>query len=292
MTSGQPVIAVLTPSRNYRGFLEDAVLSVAGQSFPGLEHVIQDGASSDGSDRLLAELAMRHPRMSCQVLSDDGQSDALNRAAARSTSDWLGWLNADEFYLPGAVAAAAEVFATKPEVDVVYGDCAFVDASGRFLRLLPAHNFSRFALRHYGCFIPSCATFIRRGVLPNPGWEPRMRRLMDWNLWLSLASQGARFQYLPRALAAFRVHSAQVTSRPKALDTAEFELLRARHALPTRVEARCVFSSLGRAVHMALKVRTGGYVRQVHATTVTRNGDLRWWRTATARHRAERLAAL
>ncbi|MGW3742126.1 glycosyltransferase family 2 protein [Streptomyces sp. NPDC005146] len=292
MTVGRPSIGILTPSRNYGRYLEDTVLSVAAQSYPGLEHVVQDGASTDGTDRLLAEMARRLPRMSCQVVPDDGQSDALNRAAGRATSELFGWLNADEFYLPGAVAAAGEVLAAEPDVDVVYGDCALVDASGRFLRLLPAHEFSRFTLRYYGCFIPSCATFIRRTVLPDPGWDPRMRRLMDWDLWLSLDARGARFRYLPRALAAFRVHDAQVTSRPEALDAAEFDLLRVRHDLPRRAAVRQASGLLGRAAHVGEKLRTGGFSRQVRAARVAGAGDLRWWLTAGAHHRAHRLVEL
>lgn len=289
MTPGQPSIGVLTPSRNYRQYLEDAVLSVAEQSFRGVEHVVQDGASTDGSSELLAQLTHRCPGLSYHVMADDGQSDALNRAAARVSSDWLGWLNADEFYLPGAVAAVADLITAEPETDIVYGDCVFVDAAGRFLRLLPAHDFSRFTLRHYGCFIPSCATFLRRSVLPDLGWDPRLRRVMDWNLWLSLASQGRRFRYLPRVLAAFRVHDAQVTSRPEALDAAEFSLLRAEHGLPQRAAARRVSRALGRAVHVGRKVQRGGYLRQVRAARAANSGDLRWWLTDSAQHRAHRL---
>ncbi|MGW1030140.1 glycosyltransferase family 2 protein [Streptomyces sp. NPDC002577] len=292
MTLERPSIGVLTPSRNYRRFLEDAVLSVAEQAYPRLEHVVQDGASSDGSDRLLAELAARHPRLAYQVAPDEGQSDALNRAVARSSSDWIGWLNADEFYLPGAVAAAAEVIASEPDIDVVYGDCAFVDVSGRFLRLLPSHVFSPFTLRHYGCFIPTCTTFIRRSVLPDPGWDPRMRRAMDWSLFLSLAARGARFRYLPRVLAAFRVHAAQVTSRPAAHDAAEMELIRTLHGLPQNARARHASHVLGRFTHIAHKVRTHGYLRQVRAAQAARTGDLRWWTTDSARHRTRLLLEL
>lgn len=265
------------------------MLSVAGQSYPGLQHVVQDGASTDGTAKLLAGLATAHPELSYQVALDRGQSDALNRAAARADSDWFGWLNADEFYLPGAVAAAADVIASEPEVDVVYGDCVFVDASGGFLRLLPAHAFSRFTLRHYGCFIPSCATFVRRRALPDPSWDPRMRRAMDWNLWLSLASRGARFRYLPRPLAAFRVHDDQVTNTPKSHHAAELDLICATYGLPRTARARRVSRLLGRCVHIAHKARNRGFLRQMEAVRLAGQGDLCWWQTTGARHRAGQL---
>ncbi|WP_316744370.1 glycosyltransferase family 2 protein [Streptomyces sp. MK7] len=285
MTTGRPAIDILTPSLNYRRYIEDAVTSVARQCYPGLSHIVQDGASTDGTPQLLDTLAQRHPQLRQVVMPDQGQSDALNRAAARASSDWLGWLNADEFYLPGAISAAADAIAAEPEADVVFGDCVFVDAHGGYLRLLPAHRFSRLTLRRYGCFIPSCATFVRRSLLVQTGWDPRMRRVMDWHLWLSLAALGARFRYVPRALAAYRLHSAQVTQRPTEKDRAELELVHSIHGLPTTVGMRRVSRLLGLSAHAAQKLVSRGYVRQARANRLGRAADLRWWLTDSAHRR-------
>lgn len=289
MTTGRPTIEILTPSLNYRRYLEDAVTSVACQRYPGLKHIVQDGASTDGSVQLLEDLSRRHPQLDHTSEPDRGQSDALNRAAARARSDWVGWLNADEFYLPGAVAAAADAIAAEPEADVIFGDCVFVDAHGRYLRLLPAHHFSKFTLRKYGCFIPSCATFVRRRRLTQTAWDPRMRRVMDWHLWLSLAADGARFRYLPRPLAAYRVHDAQVTQQPAEAYQAEFELMSSVHGLPRTALARRTSRLVGMSVHAAQKVVSRGYIRQVRANRLARGKDLRWWLNESAQRRANLL---
>ncbi|GGW61068.1 glycosyltransferase family 2 protein [Streptomyces caelestis] len=289
MAIGRPTIDILTPNMNYRQYIEDAVVSVAHQCYPGLKHIVQDGASIDGSVQLLEHLARQHPQLDHRSMPDRGQSDALNRAAARATSDWIGWLNADEFYLPGGVAAAADVIASDPEADVIFGDCVFVDAHGRYLRLLPAHHFSQLTLRNYGCFIPSCATFVRRGCLTQTAWDPRMRRVMDWNLWLSLAADGARFRYLPRPLAAYRIHDAQVTQQPTERHQAEIDLLSSVHGLPRTAPARRACRILGMSVHAAHKVVSHGYIRQLRANRLARGKDLRWWLNDTAHRRANQL---
>ncbi|GAB2727995.1 glycosyltransferase [Streptomyces bullii] len=289
MATGRPTIDILTPSKNYRRFLEDAVVSVDRQDYPGLTHIVQDGASTDGSVRLLENLSRRHPQLEHGSAPDEGQSDALNRAAARSDSDWIGWLNADEFYLPGAVAAAADAIAAEPEADVVFGDCVFVDADGRYLRLLPAHRFSRFTLKRYGCFIPSCATFVRRRRVTQTAWDPRMRRVMDWNLWLTLAAQGARFHYLPRPLAAYRVHDAQVTQQPTAKHQGELDLMSSLHGLPRTPLARRASRLVGMSAHAAQKVVSQGYVRQLRANRLARGKDLRWWLNESAHRNAHQL---
>lgn len=287
MANGRPTIDILTPSLDYRRFLEDAVISVARQSYPGLKHIVQDGASTDGSPQMLDALSQQHPQLDYKVIPDRGQSDALNRAAARACSDWIGWLNADEFYFPGAVAAVADAIAAEPEADVIFGDCVVVDVHGRYLRLLPAHRFSRFTLRRYGCFISSCATFVRRSLLAESGWDPRMRRVMDWNLWLSLAARGAHFRYIPRPLAAYRSHDAQVTRRPIELDQEELKLVHSIHGLPTITVVRRASYLLGTSAHAALKLASGGYARQVQANRLARGADLRWWLTEEAPHQQE-----
>ncbi|MFE9773389.1 glycosyltransferase family 2 protein [Streptomyces sp. NPDC005931] len=289
MVTGRPAIDILTPSMNYRQYVEDAVVSVARQCYPGLTHIVQDGASTDGSVELLRDLSLRHPQLDCRSLPDQGQSDALNRAAARATSEWLGWLNADEFYLPGAVEAAAGVMSSEPETDVIFGDCVFVDAHGRYLRLLPAHPFLRFTLRQYGCFIPSCATFVRRRCVTQTAWDPRMRRVMDWNLWLSLAAGGARFRYLPRPLAAYRVHDAQVTRQPVERHRAELDLLSSEHGLPRSPLARRSARLVGMSVHAVQKAVSRGYFRQVRANRLVRGKDLRWWLSESARRHVDQL---
>ena len=154
-------ISVLTPSYRYARFILDAIESVVRQDRLTVEHVVQDGTSDDGTVDILKSYDDRIVWMS---EPDEGQSDALNRALARANGTWIAWLNADEFYLPGALATLARQ-AERAGADVVYGDCVFVDANGRIERLLPQHRFSGKILREYGCYIPSNTVLIRRSVL-------------------------------------------------------------------------------------------------------------------------------
>lgn len=269
-------IDVLTPSYNYRRYLGDTLISVRQQLPRNGRHIIVDGGSLDGTVELLTQ--QDDPLLLWRSTPDAGQSDALNRGLSQTTAEWVGWLNADEFYLQDALASVDQFVASSVDhVDVVYGDCAFVDDEGRFLRLLPAHQFSSLALRAYGCFLPSCATFVRRELLERVGWSEDFRRAMDWHLWLRLDDIGARFQYLPRTLACFRIHAAQVTATPESEDADEFERLNPLRSLPTRGVYVRATRLMGRMAHVALKMRSRGYSRQVKAAAKLRNADLRWW---------------
>jgi glycosyltransferase involved in cell wall biosynthesis len=269
-----PTLSILTPSYGYGRFIGAAIDSCASQGIDAYEHIVQDACSTDETDAVVTGRA--NPHLVYVREKDAGQSDGLNRALSRATGEWIGWLNADEYYLPGTFQAVLEA-AADPEVDVITGDCVFVDGEGTPLRLVPSHPYSRFTLRNYGPYIHSCATFIRRSALPEPAWDPTFRRVMDWDLWLRL--DGARYRYLPQTLTAFRIHPGQVTAAGHSDgDLAEFAELRRRHGIHRNLATR----GAGRAAHMALKLASGGYLRQFQAASTVRTGSVSAARRAAA----------
>ncbi len=253
-------ISILTPSYNYAQYIGDAIRSVRAQS-GDIQHVIQDGASTDNTRDVVNALA--HPALTFVSVSDAGQSHALNMALPRATGDLIGWLNADEFYLPGAFAALEAAVRKNPKSTLFIGDCIFVDKDGGVIRLLPAHRYHRFVLEHYGCFISSCATFMKRDALPEKPWDESLRRAMDWDLWLKLGMTG-RVTYIPQILAAFRVHEDQVTNVPEHVDSEEFDRIRRKHS----IVASPIKKFAATALHRAEKLALGSYERerQVRAT--------------------------
>jgi glycosyltransferase involved in cell wall biosynthesis len=266
-------VDVLTPSYNYARFLGDALTSVERQSLP-VRHIVMDGNSDDGSPDLLA--AREHPGLWWTSEPDTGQSDALNKALDHAESPWIGWLNADEFYGPRTLHAVERALSDRDDVDVLFGDCVFVDENGLLLRLLPAHRFSAAVLRDYGCFIPSCTTFIRREFLERHRWSTDFRHAMDWHLWLRMAADGGRFRYDPTVMAFFRVHGAQVTADPDGLDPAEFARLDALRHRPDNRMARRFRDLRGRLNHIGHKTVNGAYRRQLRARSL-QGRDMRWW---------------
>jgi cellulose synthase/poly-beta-1,6-N-acetylglucosamine synthase-like glycosyltransferase len=89
LPSPAPRIAVVTPSYNYAEFLGDTVMSVIRQSYPNLIYVVQDNNSTDGTAKLLAEVAqmglMQGPcRLIVRIEADRGQADAINRGFAQA----------------------------------------------------------------------------------------------------------------------------------------------------------------------------------------------------------------
>ena len=263
-------VSVLTPSFGYARFIGDALQSVALQDDVSAVHVVQDGASTDGTVDILRALGSS---VDWRSEPDAGQSDALNKALARATGKWVSWLNADEFYLPGALAHLVRI-GEKTRADVVYGDAVFVDAQGRLERLLSQHRFDRTTLFHYGTIIPSCAVLIRREALGIKPWDESFRLLMDRDVYMRLVGSGARVIYTKRPIGAFRVHDERVSAGTTSTFAAEYERIAQKYQPTSRLQKVAAITR-----HRWLKLLDGSYQKQ-RRVALERGRDVRWFASA------------
>ena len=284
-----PDVSVVTPSYGYAHYLRDAIDSVAQQRGITVEHIIQDGGSTDGTVELLQELG---DAVTWASEPDEGQSDALNRGIARARGRWIAWLNADEFYLPDGLAALVRE-GDSTGADVVYGDTLFSDGDGRLTRLLPQHRFSAFVLRSYGCFISTVSSIVRTSALGADPIDVQMRRMMDWDLYLRLLREGSAFGYVEAPIGVFRAHDTRVTATERRgffqrLNRGdgfgrEYDMVRDRYGAMRLRRA-------GHVAHGALKLADGAYSRQTRGRNV-HGADLRWFRSDDAARDWERVRA-
>jgi glycosyltransferase involved in cell wall biosynthesis len=258
-------ISVLTPSFGYGRFIADSIESVIGQQGVRLQHIIQDAGSNDETVEILQSF---EDRVHWTSERDQGQSDGLNRALAKATGNWVGWLNADEYYLPGALQLLVKE-GENLGADVVYADAIAVDREGRMLSLRPQHPFSPLILRSYGPFPDSVSLIIRRSILDEDPWDPSLRVVMDWDLYLELAAKGASFHYVPYPVGAFRQHDDQASARN---GRPEMRNVRERYAIP----AGRWYRTLGKVLHRLRKLTAGSYDRQLRARRF-HGSDLRWF---------------
>jgi glycosyltransferase involved in cell wall biosynthesis len=237
----RPLVAVLTPSYDQGRWLADNLRSVAAQSYPSIEHVVMDGGSTDGS---LEALASASPAVVWESGPDKGQSDAINKAFSRSTGEIIGWLNSDDAYFSrDVVEEAVRVFEDHPDVGVVYGHAALVNADGMLLHVIWTPSFARTLLRAYN-LICQPTVFIRRSVIARPYLvDPEFDYCMDWELWLHLAER-TRFHRLDRIVAIDRHHLQRKSLTRLDLAAHDQILIEQRYRIPAlasnRILARIV----------------------------------------------------
>ncbi len=192
-----PLVSVLTPSYNQARWLPDNLRSVACQSYPRIEQIVMDGGSTDASPEILRAAG---GSLRWRSEPDRGQSHALNKAFAESRGDLIGWLNSDDAYFgPDAVASVVELFERRPEIDVVYGHAALVNADGLILQMIWAPPFNYRLLRLHN-FIMQPSVFIRRSALGAFVADEAFDYAMDRELWLRLGREH-RFARLDKVLA-------------------------------------------------------------------------------------------
>lgn len=203
-------ISIVTPSYNQRQFIGEALESVRVQGRAGVEHLVLDGASTDGTVELLRSLGddTGWSHVSWQSAPDGGQSEALNRGFRMSTGEIVGWLNSDDRYRPGCFDLVLQAFHENPEVDVFYGDYTWINREGEVTQIRREIEFNRFILLyHRVLYIPTPSTFFRRRIFDDGNWlRNDLHFAMDYEFIMRLAVLGYRIRRIPQVIADFRMH--------------------------------------------------------------------------------------
>lgn len=199
--AGLPLVSIVTPSLDQGRYLEEAIASVLEQDYPRIEHIVVDGGSTDET----LEILERHEHLLWVSEPDDGQAAAINKGFRMAGGEILGWLNADDFYLPGAVSAAVDVL-RRTGCALVHGGWRRVAEDGTVLRDVAVVPFEyRRQLESVNVVCQPGSFFTRDAYWAVGGVDESYRYAMDYELWLKL---GARFPvgHVDRIQAAYRYH--------------------------------------------------------------------------------------
>lgn len=209
-----PSVCCVIPTLNSGRTLEFTLLSLQSQRSKALEIVVVDSGSTDETLAICA----RHGVTPLYV-APGNMYRALNAGLATSQADWFGYLNSDDLTYPGSLSRLlAEGIAS--EADVVYGDCDYLDAAGRFLHSFaaaqPTELLPLFRCRRMGFAQP--ASLFRRSVfLELKGFDESYRYRADADFFLRALLAGKRFARCPGPpVACFRIHEGQFSNRERA----------------------------------------------------------------------------
>lgn len=109
-------LTVITPCLNSEDVIERAINSVLAQDYPNWEHIIIDGGSKDKT----LEIIGRYKHLIVVSGPDKGQADAMNKGIDLASGDYVGFLNADDYYFPGAFSRLAA--ACSANTDLIVGN--------------------------------------------------------------------------------------------------------------------------------------------------------------------------
>lgn len=209
MENELPLVSIVTPSYNQRRFIEETILSVNNQDYPNLEHIIVDGNSKDETVEILRKYeGMYNMRWISEP--DEGHADAVNKGFRITKGEIIGWLNSDDVYVDiSVVRSVVEAFQKHPGVDVVYGNCLFIDEDNTILRVQCVPRFSYRRLLQW-CLLEQPAVFFRRKVIEAHQLNVRLKIAIDYEYWLHIGKQ-YYFYHLPKVVAADRNHPQRIS---------------------------------------------------------------------------------
>ena len=203
----KPLISVVTPSWNQGCYIADCVESVMGLDDGLVEHIVIDNCSDDETHEVLE----RYPHLDVVVEKDRGQSDALNKGFARATGDWILWLNADDFLLPGILQTYVDIVAEKPDLDLLYGYMVFVGPDKEWIRTIYQVRW-HYSMIQFGLLcMPSTGSLFRASLLKENPLDLDCHIIMD-SEWALRNGKGLRVRRLRRDAVAFRVTDDNKTS--------------------------------------------------------------------------------
>jgi len=192
--------SVIAAVKNGAATLAHMIDSIAAQTHPHVELVIQDGASTDGTLEILKARAA--DIASWQSSVDTGIYQAWNRGIARGQGDWMLFLGADDYlYAADVLERAAAALRALPEsVEVAYGRLAVVTRDGRLVEEL-GMPWPKAALRLKQVMsLPHPAVLYRRSIFGRAGGFDESFRIAGDYEFLVRATRGREAHYLSHVM--------------------------------------------------------------------------------------------
>lgn len=180
-------VSIVTVCYNSAATIRDTIESVLSQTYPNIEYIVVDGASKDGTMRVVKEYAEKIEKVISEP--DEGIYDAMNKGIQAASGDVIGILNSDDYYEdPETIERVVAAFKANPTADVVFGDIVFVapEQLEKVVRYYGSGRFRAWKLR-FGWMPPHPATFVKRQAYGAVGlYSTHYRISADYEMFVRL----------------------------------------------------------------------------------------------------------
>lgn len=182
-----PKISVIIPTYQHGDTIETCLLSLFNQTFKDLEIIVVNDGSTDNTKEVLEKFKNRVKIINQENL---GAPAARNKGFRESTGEFIIFADADVNAKPEMINKMLEALGKHPEASFAYS--SFVWGKKKF----PLRAFDVEALKKMN-YITS-TTLIRREHFP--GWDEKLKKFQDWDLWLTMVGKGRSGIWIPEFL--------------------------------------------------------------------------------------------
>jgi len=193
----KPLITVVTVVYNGEEHLEQTIKSVIEQNYDNIEYIIVDGESTDDTIKIIEKYEDQIDYWVSEP--DSGIFDAMNKGLSLSTGNYIGFINAGDYYNFDIFVKLTQEICQYPGIDIFYGDEDVMSEKNIFLFNRPPKILN-------GCLgrdIPHQSTFIKLDVHLKYKFETYYKIAADRILFAELLNNNHTYKRIPFTVSNF-----------------------------------------------------------------------------------------
>lgn len=272
-------VSVVITCYNHGKYLAEAIESVLSQTYKSVEIVVVDDGSIDNTK----EVAKRYPGVKYVYQKNQGLSAARNTGIDHSSGEYIVFLDADDWFLPGALKTNVEYLKRDPGIAFVSGSYEMVYIHNPYTGLVenPNAQYEERHVRkaekiwvkedHYKNFLRGnyvvmhAAVLYRRWVFDEFRYDTQLKACEDYNLYLGISRKYPVLDH-STPIAAYRFHASNMSYNSRLMLNASLSVLeRQLKDLKNEEEKACY--------EKGIKFWKDVYAKQVYIKFTSRNFD-------------------
>ncbi|MGK7931547.1 MAG: glycosyltransferase [Microcystaceae cyanobacterium] len=219
-----PSVTYIVPTLNSEKTLDLTLYSLQSQEKIKIEIIVVDSGSQDKTLEICKRWQIK------TLFAQAGNIyHAINLGLGQSKSDWLGYLNSDDWLYSNSVYRLVTE-GERQKADFIYGKCDYTDERGRFLfSYTPAHPSQILSIFKRGIFpLDQQACLFRRSLYEQlQGFDETYKIVADADFVIRALEKKAKFAILSKSsVACFRQHPQQLSKRELGINLAERQSVR------------------------------------------------------------------
>lgn len=230
-------------------YLKLNAASISDQEGVSVEHIVVDGASTDGTVEWLKE----RKDITWVSEKDNGMYEAINKGLKLAKGDYIAYLNCDEQYLSGTFEFVKKYFESNPSIDVIFGNFLVINTDGYLVAYRKSHQpYKIFLLSSY-LYVFTCTMFFRRKIIDEGiFFDISYKSVSDLDFVLKVIEKGFKVKHIQKYFSAF-MH------RNNNLMYSENSLNETKKYLSEKLGSLYYFSPFINIIRLILKLISGAY---------------------------------
>jgi len=217
-----PLVSVIICTYNHGKYLPEAINSVLYQDYPNIEIIVVDDGSTDNTSTVVKQF----PSIKYHYKQNEGLAKGRNTGIAISSGEYMLFLDADDWLLPGAVSINANYLNDNKDIAFVSGGHISIDYQDNITSIqknkVAANHFEH--LLEFNYIGMHATVMYRKQALDFYPFAPDLKGCDDYDSYLGIAAKYPVMHHT-QLLAAYRRHDANMSSDPDYMIHTVLEIL-------------------------------------------------------------------